>query len=115
MGSEQRPVTALQRALEAEHDARHEIEAADAQAREILADARARARAVERRAGDRIARVSRTARAETERLLAEREADERRVLEGLEHASYDADALEAAAAAIARRLTGGPEAEDGDD
>ena len=98
--------TPLRRALAAEREALGEVRQARAEARSIVADARSRARAIERRASDRIARVVRAAEDQTQRLLEQEQEQERAALEALEQVPDAGELLEAAASAVARRLTG---------
>lgn len=98
--------TPLQRALDAERAARDAVEATREEADRMEAEARSRARTIGRRADERIARVARGARAETERLLAEHEQEEHAALQALAHVPDEAETLEMAAETVADRLIG---------
>lgn len=98
--------TPLRRALAAEREALDQLRQARAEARSIVADARSRARAIERRARDRSARVVRAAEAQTQALLEQNRERERAAFEALAHLPDTGESLAAAAAAVARRLTG---------
>lgn len=105
------PSTPLRRALEAEREARRDIEQAELEARERVDAARARVREIERLAEARIGKVTRGAKAETERQLTRLIEQKHAALDQLERAPEDADAIERAARRVAGYLAGEPSAQ----
>lgn len=109
------PSTPLRRALDAEREARRDIERAEREARELVDAARARVREIERLAEARIGRVTRGAGAETERLLAQLAAEKHAALERLERTPGNATEIEEAACRVACHLTTGPSVRPGEE